>query len=322
VVDALDKAIAVLAGNQHGYITRAQLLAIGLGARAIRYRVAKRQLIRVHAGVYAVGYLNATPVARAHAAVLACGPRALLSHGSAASLWQFFKHWDMPFEVILPGKRTRRGIKTHRSCTLTDRDYDRQHGIPATSPARTALDIAPRLTDKRLTRVVNDARHARFLHLDDLNDVLTRNPMHPGTKRLKPFLEGPQNPTRSPLEDDFLAFAKRHGLPAPVTNTYLFGYEIDVLYPAERVIVEVDGYEFHSDRHSFVRDRRRDAIMLAADYQTVRITEEQMDDDGEQEAQRLMAILEARRRTLTLLSNTTARVPATGARTTPERPAS
>ena len=33
-----------------------------------------------------------------------------------------------------------------------------------------------------------------------------------------------------------------------MTNTYLFGYEVDVLFPRERVIVEVDGREFHSDR--------------------------------------------------------------------------
>jgi very-short-patch-repair endonuclease len=111
-------------------------------------------------------------------------------------------------------------------------------------------------------------------------------------------------------------------LPEPVTNTILFGYEIDVLYPAERVIIEVDGYEFHSDRDSFGRDRKRDAVMLAHDYQTVRITAEHMEDDPEHEAQLLMAILDNRRRTLTVLSNTTARVPATGARTTPERPAS
>jgi very-short-patch-repair endonuclease len=102
-------------------------------------------------------------------------------------------------------------------------------------------------------------------------------------------------PTNSPLEDDFLVFARRHGLPAPVTNTWLFGYEIDVLYPRERVIVEVDGYRFHSDRDAFERDRKRDVVTLAAGYVTVRITEERMEHDGEEEARRLLSILAARR---------------------------
>jgi hypothetical protein len=127
----------------------------------------------------------------------------------------------------------------------------------------------------------------------DLADVLNRNPAHPGTRRIRAHVH---SPTNSPLDDDFAEFARRYGLPAPVTNTYLLGYEIDVLYPRERVIVEVDGYQFHSDRGSFERDRKRDAVMLAEGIVTVRITEERMKQEPEQEARRMLAILEARRR--------------------------
>jgi hypothetical protein len=298
MASVFDKVIAAVAATQHGYITRAQLLAIGVGPGAIAYRVRTGRLIPVHAGVYAVGHANRTPVARACAAVLACGDRAVLSHGSAASLWGFNKYWDMPYEVTVATSHRRRHscIKVHRSRTLLRRDVKIQLGIRVTSPARTVLDIAPRLTDKRLTRVVNDGRRGPHLRLDDLADVLRRNPTHPATKRLRRFVDDPHAPTNSPLEDDFVEFAKRHGLPAPVTNTYLFGYEIDVLYPAERVIVEIDGYGFHSDRDSFERDRRRDAIMLAADYVTVRITSERMKETPEAEANQLNTILERRRR--------------------------
>lgn len=85
-------------------------------------------------------------------------------------------------------------------------------------------------------------------------------------------------------------------MPTPIINTYLFGYEIDVLYPRERVIVEVDSYEFHSDRDSFEHDRERDAIMLAADYVTLRITKERLKEQPEQDARRLLTILDTRRR--------------------------
>jgi hypothetical protein len=304
-------------------VTRAQLLGLGLTVSAFKHLVASGRLIRVHAGVYAVGHVNNTPVARAFAAVLACGDGALLSHGSAATLWGFSKYWDEPFEVtVWRSQRRRPGIKIHRSRVLTDPDRDCQLGVPVTSPARTALDIAPRLTDKRLTRVVNDGQHARLLHLDDLADVLDRNPKHPGTKRLKRFVEEPAGPTRSELEDEFLAFCKRYRLPTPVMNTDVLGYEVDVLFPAERVIVEIDSWEFHRLRDSFEGDRNRDADLLAGDYVTIRLTDERMKQTPEHEAARLHKILERRRRTLTLLSNMSARVRATGAPTTPERPAS
>jgi hypothetical protein len=303
-------------------VTRTQLLALGLTVAAIRHLVAIGRLIPVHSGVYAVGYVNRTPVARACAAALACGPRALLSHGSAATLWGFYKYWDEPFEVTVPSLRNRPGIKIHRSRTLSGPDFDRQLGIPATSPARTALDIAPRLTDERLTRVVNDGRHARVVHLDDLADVIARNPKHPGAKRLRGFVDAPAGPTRSELEDRFVAFAKRFGLPTPLTDVKVNGRHVDALFPAERVIVELDSWEFHRFRSSFEGDRNRDADQLAGGHVTVRVTDERMKRTPEHEAQRLNKILADRRRTLTLLSKTNARVPATGARTTPERPAS
>jgi very-short-patch-repair endonuclease len=298
MADAFDRAIALIAGRQWGYITRAQLLAVGLSPSDIKYRVAIGRLIPLHAGVYAVGYVNRTPVARACAVVLACGDRAALSYGSAATLWGFNHYWDEPFEVTVAGAcRRRAGIRVHRSRVLLRRDVTIQLGIRVTSPARTALDIAPRLSDKRLTRVVNDGLRGPHLHRDDLADVLVRNPTHPGARRLRRLANvAMKTPTNSPLEDDFLAFAKRYNLPKPVTDTYLLGYEIDVLYPEERVIVELDGYEFHSDRDSFERDRERDVVMLAADYVTVRITKRRMRSSPVREAARLNDILQARRR--------------------------
>ncbi len=294
MAELFDRLLAALAAKQHGYVTRAQLLALGLGADAIDYRIETGRLIPVYAGVYAIGYVRRDPVSRAHAAVLACGERAALSHGSAASLWGFYKHWDAAFEMTAPSVRIRDGIKVHRCRTLARRDITRQLGIRVTSPARTILDTAPRLTGKRLSRFVNDALRTPYLHAADLADVLNRNPNHPAANRLRRFVEDPK--TNSPLEDDFVEFARRHGLPEPVTNTYLLGYEIDVLYPRERVIVEVDSYGFHSDRDTFERDRKRDVVTLAAGFVTVRITDERMKQEPEQEAERMNAILEARRK--------------------------
>ncbi|MBV9684115.1 MAG: DUF559 domain-containing protein [Solirubrobacterales bacterium] len=295
-MDAIESAIAVLAGRQCWYITRKQLLAIGLSTAAIEHRIAIGRLIRVHAGVYAVGHINATPVARAAAAVLACGPGALLSHGSGGTLWGYNKYWDMPFEVtVTTSHRRRPGITVHRSRTLTEADIDCQLDVPVTSPARTLLDITPRLTDKRLRRAINDSRHARYLHLDDLADVLRRNPAHHGTKRLLPFVQQPRGITRSDLEDRFVALARRYGLPTPETNVPLHGYVVDVLFRAERVIVEIDTWDSHGLRTSFGSDRKRDAEMLAFGYVTIRTTDERLEEDPEHEVRLILKVLAERR---------------------------
>ncbi len=293
----IDKAIAALALKQHGYIRRSQLLQLGLTARAIEYRVEVGQLIPVYAGVYAVGHLPLSYEARAHAAVLACGDGAILSHGSAAALWNYRQDWPTRFEVIATYDRRRRGVRAHRCKALTRRDITRQRGVPVTSPARTVFDMAPRYkTDAALRRFVNDARLTRTFHLGDLAELLARHPRHTSTKRLMPFVEAPTGVTRSELEDTFVDFARRYGLPQPTINKRRGRREPDFLFSDERVIVEIDSWRFHGDRDSFESDRDRDADHLAEGILTVRITEERLTGSPDREAARLHKILRARRR--------------------------
>jgi very-short-patch-repair endonuclease len=281
--------VAALARRQRGFVTRKQLLALGLGPDAVEHRVGTGQLIREYRGVYAVGHVPVDFADRAAAAVLACGPRAVLSHGSAASLWGLRKRWERPFEVTVPTYRRPRGITVHRSTALAPADTRTHLGVRVTSPARTLLDYAPRLTDGQLTRAVNDLRLSGYLNLSDLAELLTRT--HKGSARLKPFADSAQNPTRSRLEDEFLRFARRHGLPTPRTHATVAGYEVDALFAEHRLIVELDGYAYHSDRASFERDRERDANTLAAGYRTVRLTSERLRAQPETEAERLHELL-------------------------------
>ncbi len=274
-----------------------QLLKLGLGADAIVYRVRIGRLIPVYAGVYAVGHIPLGQEARAHAAVLACGDGAVLSHGSAAALWKYVKGWPRQFEVIARNDRRRQGIRVHRSKTLTRRDVTRQLGVPVTSPARTVFEMAPRLkTDAALRRFVNDARLTHTFHLGALAELLSRHPRHPATKRLAQFVEAPVGMTRSELEDLFVDFARRYGLPQPTINARKGRFEPDILFPEERVIVEIDSWQFHGDRASFERDRDRDADHLAAGILTVRVTDERLKGSPDREAARLLKILRARRR--------------------------
>jgi very-short-patch-repair endonuclease len=291
----LDAAIAAVAARQYGYVRREQLLGIGLGPAAIAYRQRVGRLHRVYAGVYAVGAVPTLPIPRAAAAVLACGAGAALSHFSALCLWGWHKPWDVPYHVTVRSNHTRPGIRVHRSTALAREDVRRHLGIRVTSPARTVLDVAPRLSGPALRRVVREARLSRYMRQSELADVVARFPRHPGAVRLKPFIEAPSAPTRSEFEDAFLVFCHDHGLPRPRTNVRIAGHLVDAVFDAERLIVELDGYEFHGGRDSFETDRDRDADTLAAGHATVRITWERMIKRPRREAKRLLAILADRR---------------------------
>jgi very-short-patch-repair endonuclease len=245
--------------------------------------------------VYAVGRPPSTPLERAAAAVLACGPGAALSHMGALALWGFTKNWPAAFDVVVQADRRPQGVTVHRYRNLLRRDIRVQLGIRATSPARTILDGAPRLDPKQRIRVVNDALHSHFLTQAQLADVRHRFPLHPGAKLLDPFLNG--NPTRSPFEDDFIAFCRRHKLPRPQVNVCVAGHTVDALFQAQRLIVELDGWEFHNDRDAFETDRARDADTLHAGYRTLRITWDRLHRHADAEAKRLWEILRKRQAT-------------------------
>jgi hypothetical protein len=250
------------------------------------------RLYRAHRGVYGVGRPPKTALERAAAAVLACGPGATLSHRSALALWGL-GNWRGSIEVTEPGDHRPKGVRVHHATALAPRDVRTHQGIRVTSPARTLLDCAPAMTYRALTRAVNDARRSPQAHvrMKDLADVIERFRYHPGAARLKPLLRLKGGPTRSEWEDAFPAFCARHGLPEPVMSTRVGGHEVDAVFPAVRVIIELDGWDFHSDRDSFESDRDRDADTLAAGYHTVRITWERMHERPTREAKRLHEII-------------------------------
>ena len=163
------------------------------------------------------------------------------------------------------------GVTVHRSRILA------QTGTSAptwgsASPLRVAtlLDVAPRLTPKRLARTVDDALHTDLLTRCALAEQVRRHPHVPGASRIARLLSTTDGPSRSDWERAFPAFCRRHGLPRPRLNTTIAGYEVDAVWPDARLIVELDGWEFHSSRTAFESDRDRDAETLLAGFATVR----------------------------------------------------
>jgi very-short-patch-repair endonuclease len=284
-----DAEIARLARVQHGIVRREQVLAAGLNRGALEYRVQVGRLIPVHRGVFAVGHLPTSPHARAMAAVMACGPGAVLSHRSAAALWDIEPRWRDPIEVTARGRRRHPGIRVHRAA-LDERDVTDHHGIPVTSAARTLLDLADVLDDAALTRAVNDARLNRRLALDTLAELLERSPGR-ATTRLRAFVRRPTAPTRSAFEDAFLAMLDRYGIPRPEVNQVVAGHEVDGFWREQGLVVELDSHEYHDDDESFETDRDRDADLLAAGLRVVRVTWMRLTLTPAREAGRLNRLL-------------------------------
>ena len=284
-----DAQIASLAAKQYGHVTRQQLTTSGSPGRRSRFGSRKANSSRPP-GVYAVGHPRPEGVARAAAARLACGPGAVLSHFSAAALWGL-TGWPTVHEVTVSAKRRPSGIRIHVHPTLDSRDIRVRRGIRVTSPARTVIDIAPRQTDSGRQRAVSEALLQKHMRSDQLEATLKRYPNHPGAS----LLRHPGDPTRSEFERRFPPYCKRHNLPTPKMNAQVAGYEVDALFVAERVIIELDSWEFHKDRRSFELDRERDAATLEANHVTIRITWDRFKNEPDREAARLHSIIEGRR---------------------------
>jgi very-short-patch-repair endonuclease len=270
-----DAEVAALAARQHGVVARRQLLGLGLAAGAIDRRIEHGRLHPLHPGVYAVGHRIVSQHGRWMAAVLACGPRAVLSHRSAAALWNIRGTTKSRIDVTVPSDLRRRpGLHPH--CAVLPPDEITTHdGIPATTPARTLLDLAAVVPRQTLERALDEAE---ILRLPGPHTLLDRYPRRRGTKNLRALLREARNPTptRNDFEGRLLTLLDDHGLPRPATNTIIEGKEVDAVWREVKLIVELDGFATHGTRRAFERDRRRDRQLHAAGWRVVRLTWEQL----------------------------------------------
>ncbi len=257
-----------------------QLRAAGVGENAIRHRADNGHLHRVHRGVYIVGHMALAPGAREQAALLACGDRALLSHWSAAYLWGLVDDAPAQIHVMLVGgrRRPKAGVRLHGISEIDRRDVRRRRGLPLTSPARTLIDLAADTGFDRLEAMLAEARALKLVRDGELEAALDRAGQRRGAGAMRRFLrqEGGPALTRSKGERLMLRLTLAAGLPVPNANTRVAGWEVDFLWPAQRLVLEVDGYQFHGHRAAFERDRRKGLALAAAGYRVIRISWRQL----------------------------------------------
>jgi very-short-patch-repair endonuclease len=294
-----DGAIADLARRQHGVVGRAQLLQFGMTARAIEGRIERRSLHRIHSGVYKVGYRRINRKGRWMAAVLACGTEALLSHRSAARLWGLIPLGDELAEVTCArGRRARREGVVAREAPVADDERTAVDGIPVTSPFRTVFDLASVLDLRGLERVWHEAEVRELRDRVSLPMLLERYPGRRGSRNLRSLLESPEPVgfTRNDFEEALVALVDSRGIQRPRMNADLAMrgrfFQIDALWEAERVAVELDSRSVHGTNRNFESDKLRDRILLAEGWRTIRVTWRQLQDEPDEVAADLRKALE------------------------------
>jgi very-short-patch-repair endonuclease len=267
--------MAELARRQHGIVDDADLAGLGFGRGAIQHQLRLARLHRLYPGVYAVGHTRLTLEALWLAAVRACGDGALLSHRTGATSWDVMRATGGAIHVtVVRSQRPKRGIVLHQVRSLDDRDRTIRDGIPVTSLARTLLDLAETESSHTLRRTWDEAERLRLLDAAAVSELCERSRGRRGLKPITALLADmrPAPHTKRELEALFFDFCRAQGLPSAACNVLVEGYEVDAFWPANRLIAELDSWEFHRGRKAFERDRERDAVLQAAGYRVIRIT--------------------------------------------------
>src|SRR3954447_18335460 len=276
-LDTPDWRVAEIGVRQHGVVTRSQIEAAGLGSKGITIRVRKGQLHRIYRGVYAVGKRAPSHHRRWMAAVLACGEGAVLSHHSAASLWELLKPIEGPIQVSIPttsGRTARRGIHLHRCPALRDPSSSHsylpnrggrggrlttyRHRIPVTTIQRTIEDLNGCVPPHLVRRAIRQAEF-KGLRLDGVES----------------------DRTRSDLETAFLALYRGHRLPRPEVNVKLGRWEVDFLWREQRLVVEVDTWTYPRGSVAFEDARARELDLHSAGFTVLRFADKQLEDEPE-----------------------------------------
>jgi hypothetical protein len=294
-----DRAIFAIAAQRYGVITYHQLRECGLERQAIMYRVARQRLVELYSGVYAVGHAQLRMEGKWLAAVDAGGSRAVLSHRDAGALWGLAPVSGARIHVTTPrrsGREPAPPVRLHRVGTLRDDEVTRHREIPVTTVARTLLDLAPSTSSRALEDLVAQADRLQVFDLSAVRRAIDAHRRQPGRRKLGMVLDRLQGvgaaDLRSRAERAFLELCDANGLPSPVANVRIAGFLVDFHWPGTDLVVETDGFTYHSMPGAFEADRDRDQVLMLAGYRVVRFTPNQLVRQRSRSAARLRALLE------------------------------
>jgi very-short-patch-repair endonuclease len=221
------------------------------------------------------------------AAVLSSGSGAVLSHRSAAVLWGIQDSVSGPVDVTASRRSRSSTLIRRHLATLPGDEMTVCEGIPVTIVPRTIFDLAALSSIDRVENAIRQAEYRRLYDRLSLVDMIDRYPGRRGVRRIGEALSRiealPAGRTRSRLEERFLLFLRRHGLPRPRLNDWIVvgdeRFEVDCHWSGTGQVVELDSWEAHGTRSAFRDDRTRDRILRTAGYEVTRISWAQLDDE-------------------------------------------
>lgn len=264
---ATSRCIPDVAGRQGGCITRCQLARLGFTTRVIDGWIAKRWLLRIHHGVYAVGHLPRTHEERWWGCVLACGDGAKAAARTSAAAHMLMKPYSR-IHIVTPSKRSRPGMANHTADTETvwiD-------GLPCCTVARTLLDLAGCVPQYVLEGACRKAQVRGVLDMEALGRLMLACPRARGVRRLRAILDDPVllAPTRSKAERVALRALLDDDWPWPKVGEKVFGEEMDFSWPELMWALEIDGPS-HLTQIQAARDAARDAKLAARGWRVDRV---------------------------------------------------
>jgi very-short-patch-repair endonuclease/predicted transcriptional regulator of viral defense system len=286
--DSVDGKISELAARQHGVVARRQLLEGGISESAVEHRIRSGRLMRAGRGVYRAGPLTG-PLVAEWIAVLSAARGAALADWSAGAVWglatsassasQAFhpspQPQPSPVVLVVPGGASGRnrlpGVRRRRDILageVTHRD-----GLPLTTVARTLLDLARCEPRAAFEDAVATALRKRLLSHAALREMMSRHPRHRGARVIAALLDdAATTASRSEAERRIRRLCHSGGLPVPEVNVLVHGFEVDLYFRKQRVVLEIDGFSFHNSDRAFHNDRLRDSVLAAAGILVVRVT--------------------------------------------------
>ena len=251
-----------------------QLQEAGWSRTKIRHHARSRGWRSLHDGVF---LLTTAPPSRRQlwfAAVLTA-PGSALSHGSAGACYGFYR-FERGYEVVTRagrGGRRRLGALLVCRSTRLDGDVTRFMGIPITTAARVLIDLAPGLDERRMGRAFREAIRLKRTTAARILDAVERHRGRRGTSALKTLATRyagiPYHRTRSDAEGLALEVLHDAGRTPPQVNVKVGGVEADLVWPERRLIVEIDGPQFHQFSDE---DARKELAWHTAGFTVERIS--------------------------------------------------
>ncbi len=290
----IDLEIQKTAMRQHGAIGRRQLRAMAVTRRQVCERVSSGEWVRELPGVWRLSWADPTWMQRVQCAALWGGADAFISHAAAAKLWDLDGIEREDIDLSAPHQlRTHVGwVVSHLTAPLPREMRRTRCGVAVTSPARTLVDLAGVVAGNVLERAMEHALRRQLTSVRELQRVVQRMPVKGkrGTGRVvvTRLLEaGLWNASdQSELEREAMLLFRRCHLPAPEREYMVFDGNrrlavVDFAWPKAKVIVEAEGFRFHSGRVAWERDIARYNDLVLCGWTVLRLTYENLRNGAE-----------------------------------------